>query len=527
MWAGHTGPRIVSQATLALLFALVTAAALIALSEATLQLAFAIIAAFLLIVVFALSGNPRLFALWGLMLSAPLGIKKSFLSNPHMGGASAINIDGCDVFLAMLLLFILRDAYLHRRPLRFAPAVLFCWGGMIALGLLDILTGPMRSLAFLEVVRMFKCYLLLFVIVNEVVRARQFMHVIAAIGCGIVLQAAVCIIQYMYKANLGLQFLGEPAVIATTSATKGVYLGTVDIYRSGGLFSHPNLLAGFMALLLPICIALLFSRIGPLAKALLAGVVALGLVALVITLSRSGWLSFAVGFTLLFFLSMLHQKLRLRYVLVRILVILGIIVSVSLASNDIIRRLTASDPGAVQFRWDMMYAALDMVRDYPVFGIGLNTFVAHFPDYAVPPGPEAVTAKYGELWPVVHNSYLVTWSQQGTLGFALLLGLYASILWAGVRTARHLLDDRLYAINLGATCGIVAIMVDGMSSFFIDEAASERVFFMVAGLIFALHYWTVANRPLHARDGARSRVVSGGIVPAGIGAAARIGTGPH
>ncbi len=433
------------------------------------QIAFMIVGAFGLVIAFALSGNPRLFSLWCLMLSAPLGIKKVFLANPHMGGASGVTIDGCDLFLGILLLFILRDAVLHRRRLRFARPVVICWGAMIGLGLLDVLLGPMRALPILEIVRMAKCYLLFFVIINEVVRARQFLHVIVAICCGIVMQCVITDIQWFFKANLHLQFLGEPAAVATTAATKGVYLGTVDIYRAGGLFEHPNLLAGYLAMLLPICIALLFSRVGPLAKAALAGVVVLGMVALVITLSRSGWISFAAGFGVLFLFSMLHQKLRLRYVLVRVLVIITIVAALGLASGDIIRRFTESDPGAVQFRWDMVYAAFDMVMNHPVLGVGLNTFVAHFPEYANPPGREAVTAKFGDLWPIVHNSYLVTWSEQGSLGFACLVGLYLSILWTGIRTSRYMLDDRLFAINLGACCGVVAIMVDGISSFFIDR----------------------------------------------------------
>jgi putative inorganic carbon (HCO3(-)) transporter len=493
--SGYGGPGLLSRATLALLFAAVTGSGLIVLMLADRQLAFTIVAAFGLVVALVVSGNPRLFSLWCLLLVAPLGIKKAFLPNPHMGGASGITIDGADIFLAILLLFILRDVNAGRWTLRFARPVVICWGVMIALGLLDILFGPMRSLAILEVVRMLKCYLLFFVIINEIVRAQQFMHAVAAICCGIVMQGVITIIQWFYKANLHLQFLGEPAAVATTTATKGVYLGTVDIYRAGGLFEHPNLLAGYLAILLPICIALLFSRISPLAKAALAAVVVLGLVALVITLSRSGWISFAAGFVVLFLFSMLHQRLRLRYVLARVLVIIGLVAALSLASGDIVRRFTASDPGAVQFRWDMIYAAFDMVMDRPVLGVGLNTFVAHFPQYANPPGREAVNAKYGDLWPVVHNSYLVTWSEQGTIGFALLIGLYGCVLWTGLRTARYMLDDRLFALNLGACCGVVAIMVDGLSSFFIDESASERVFFMVVGLIFALNYWTEANRP--------------------------------
>jgi putative inorganic carbon (hco3(-)) transporter len=491
--SGGGGPSFLLSTGLALAFATTAAAALILIALGPKQVAFSVVATFLLLAALVSSGNPRLFSLWCLLLTAPLGIKKAFLVRAHMGGASAVTIDGCDPFLAILLIFILRDVAAGRRELRWGPSVLVLWGGLMVLGLLDMVSGPLRQLAFLEIVRMLKVYLLFFVIINEIVRTRQFMHAVAAIVCGIVLQGVVTIIQYVSKASLGLQFLGEPGKQATESATQSVYLGAVDVYRAGGLFEHANLLAGYLAMLLPICIALLFSRVGPPVKAAVGGAVVLGLVCLAITLSRSGWISFATGFALLFLLSLLHQKLRLRYMLARLLVIMGVIGGIAFESGDIIRRFTESDPGAVKFRWDMVYTAFDMIMAHPVFGIGLNTFVARFPEYANPPGPEAVTAKYGEYWPVVHNSYLVTWTEQGIIGVALLVALYLSVLWTGARTARHMIDDRMYAINLGATCGIVAIMVDGLSSFFIDESASERVFFLVVGLIFALNYWTKAN----------------------------------
>lgn len=473
-----------------------------------------------LIVCFVLSGNQRLFCLWGLALTGPIGMFKAFSVDAHMGGASAVTIDVSDLFLAPLLLFILRDAVRRRRPLRFSP-VLAWWGAMILLGAADVALGPLRHLALLEVIRMTKCGLLFFVLTNELVRVRQFMHFFAAVAIGIAMQSAFALVQYTFKANLGLQFLGEPAVEATTSATQSVYLGTADIFRAGGLFSHPNLLAGYLALLLPICIAMIFSRVTPAVKAALGGVIALGLGALVITLSRSGWLSFATGFALLFATSLLHQKLRLRYMLARVLVIISILAAGGLASGDIIRRITSSDPGALKFRFEMIDTAWTMILDKPVLGMGLNSFVARFPAYAPRGGPEQVTAEYGTNWPVVHNSYLITWTEQGTVGFICLLGVYFTLLRAGLRTSRVMLDDIPYALSMGASCGIVAIMVDGIGSFFIDESAGMRVFWMVAALVVAVHDWTRVNQPAYAaaalaRTPGRLAVGAGGASPAGL-----------
>ena len=498
-WRFNTGAGPVSRTAATLLFATLAAGLLIGLSLADTKTIFLIGGSLLFVIAFSLSGNPRLFFLWGLVLSAPLAVSKAFFISAHMGGASAIRLDLCDVFLAALLFFILRDYLQGRRDhLRFSMLA-FWWGGMIVLGVLNIIFGPLRMLALLEVVRMLKLYLLFFVIINEVVRVRQFMQMFAALAGVIVLQTSIAMVQFTLHSNLGLQFLGEPEAGVMESTSDSVYRGTIDVYRAGGLFEHPNILAGFLALLLPICIALMFSRLAPLYKAGLAAVIGLGLAVLMITLSRSGWMSFGAGFVLLLVVSILHQKLRLRYMLARVLVIISIFAALGMASGEIIKRFTASDPGALKFRYEMMDIAWEMIVDHPVLGLGLNTFVAYLPEYTSPKGPEAVNAKYGSNWPVVHDSYLITWTEQGTVGFAFLVGVYLCILWTAVKSARYVLDDLLYAINLGAACGIVAIMVDGIGSFFVAEEASGRVFWMIVGMIFAINYWTRANR--HLRQG--------------------------
>jgi putative inorganic carbon (HCO3(-)) transporter len=181
--------------------------------------------------------------------------------------------------------------------------------------------------------------------------------------------------------------------------------------------------------------------------------------------------------------------------LVRVAVVVACVIGLAAASGEIMKRVTESDPGAVKFRYEMMDIAWQMVEDHPMFGTGINTFVAALPHYGKYGGPKGVTENFGDTWPVVHNAYLIYWSEQGTVGFLLLLGLYGSVLLMGAQSARYMVDDVIYAMNLGACCGLVANMVDGIASFFIAENPSERVFFMLVALIVAINYWTMANRP--------------------------------
>ena len=488
------GPTLAFQAGAALIFGFLACAMLLGLFLAEKPVILLIAGVLLFIVFFMLAGNQRLFCLWGLLMTAPLSLSKAFWIIPHMGGASAIMIDLCDPFMLALLFFILRDHFRGlRRELRWSPLIYF-WGGLAALGAVNLVLGPYRHLALLELIRMAKVYLLFFVIINEVVRARQILHVCYALITGMTIECMIAVVQFVFKADLGLQKLGEPMLEVVKNTTKGVYLGQGDYFRVGALMEHPNVLSAYLAMLLPICIALLFSRVSSFAKAVLGAIVALGVVVLILTLSRSGWLSFAVAFVLLGAISFLHQRLRLRYMLARVAVVIACVIGLGAASGEIIKRLTQSDPGAVSFRYEMMDVAWNMIEERPIFGMGINSFVAALPYYSKYGGPRGITEHFGETWPVVHNTYLIYWSEQGTVGFLLLIGMYGSLLWMGARSGRYMIDDVIYAINLGACCGIVANMVDGIASFFLAENPSERVFFMEAALLVAINYWTFANR---------------------------------
>ena len=49
------------------------------------------------------------------------------------------------------------------------------------------------------------------------------------------------------------------------------------------------------------------------------------------------------------------------------------------------------------------------------------------------------------------------------------------------------------AVNMGAFCGIVSLLVDGMASFFIRVPAPNRVFWIVVALIVGINYWNKRN----------------------------------
>ncbi len=441
------------------------------------------------------TGNPRLCLLVGLVFAAPLGLSINFNMVSHIGGAPSYSIDAMDIFLFPLLVFLLRDFITgSRRKIRFSYVSIW-WVGLIVLGMYSIVQGPYREFTTFEMFRMIKCYVLFLVIINECVRERHFEYVVWALAASVMLNVLVGYIQFILKADLGLQALGEASPEAILGANYGVYLSHESAFRVGALMGHPNLFSAYLALLLPIFISLLYSRYSLIKKVLLSLVSLLGGIALVLTLSRAGWLAFGFAFICLMAFVFFHPYLRKEYLLQKGVMLVGAIIALVLASGAIIRRLTQSDEGALDFRYEWMDIAWRMIEAKPLLGFGLNSFAYHMPEYTQYSTGRLIDL-FGEVWPVVHNIYLLVWSEQGTAGFLFFIALHINVIWIAIKNLRYRVSDKLFALNIGALCGFFAIMIDGLASFFIRVPASGRVFWIVVALIVAINYWNRHNAHL-------------------------------
>ncbi len=476
-----------------LFFAILAAAASILLINGDKLVKVAVVGGIFFPLVLYLSGNPRLFFLVGLVLAAPLGLSINFKTLIHIGGAPSYSVDLADFFLFPLVIFQIRDVIIgHYRDWSF-PSINYWWLGLISLGLLNIAMGPLRHLHGFEVMRMVKCMILFVVVVNECKRIKQINYVVIALAAGMCLQVAVGVAQFLLKRSLGLQALGEASSEATKGANLGVYLTENAVYRIGALMGHPNLLSAYLALLLPIFIALFFCHYKRWVKGVLALVIAGGLMALVFTLSRSGWISFAAAFLMLITLSAFDGHIRSKYRAIRVFMIAGTVVAGLAVSGPIIQRITKSDAGAVDFRFEFMVVAVKMVEAKPLLGFGLNTFVYHMAPYTKYQNAAGLQKVFGEHWPAVHNTYLLVWSEQGTLGLVFFIGFLIHVFKVYRQNRRYRVNEFTHALNLGIICGFVAILIDGMASFFIRVPAPGRVFWIVMALLVAINIWNRRN----------------------------------
>ncbi len=264
------------------------------------------------------------------------------------------------------------------------------------------------------------------------------------------------------------------AVTGVANYATGAFIPGQRVARIVGydapLTGNPNDLALTLNLLLPLAVALWLMRPRPAVRVFLAAVIALDVVAVVLTFSRAGFVTLAVVAAA--YVWKLRRRAERRYLWAALALAL---VALPLLPEGYAGRLMTvlsaeSDPtGSAQARRDDILAALAWVGRNPLIGAGLGQDIL------------ALNLERGAQWRPVHNVYLqyaVDLGLSGLAAFSLLLVACirgagrAERLWAGAPAA-HLAG----AIQISLIAFAVAALF--------HPSAYHFYFYYIAGLAVA------------------------------------------
>ena len=186
-------------------------------------------------------------------------------------------------------------------------------------------------------------------------------------------------------------------------------------------------------------------------------VTAAGLVGIMTTLSRGGWISIPVSLAIVFFILFRH-KIRERGTLVG-LFLTGIvfIILFSYLYPTVQKRLSSADEGAAATRKPLNLAALSVIKQYPVTGVGLNNLARVFKTYDTTGG----SSLFRTSTHVVHNLFLGVWAETGTIGIVTFLWMFAAVLFAAMKSFVRA-PPWQQAVAAGAAAGLCAQLIHGM-----------------------------------------------------------------
>jgi len=256
--------------------------------------------------------------------------------------------------------------------------------------------------------------------------------IIFPLSIGVLYSSLIAIIQFLLQHSIGgpLWFLGERTFTVNTPGIARVdfhySLFTVHYslfkLRSYATFPHPNVLGGYLAVLLPAILQYSNTPIIKLSntkKIFFITTIFLGILTLALTFSRSAWIVFVFGISYLVF----QKKKKLFFPILCFVILCIFVVGKTFGFQD----------ESVVVRGQLNSAAVSMIAASPIIGNGLGNFLVRLPDYLV-----SRTIYF--LQPV-HNIYLLLLSETGIAGFLIFLW----ILW---KAARNKISMSLCAILL-------------------------------------------------------------------------------
>lgn len=240
----------------------------------------------------------------------------------------------------------------------------------------------------------------------------------------------------------------------------GSALGVEGVRRVSGVFRHPNEVALYLGRVVPFTAA--FALFGPLGirRTLYRAVTVVLLLGVGLSFSRGGYLAVAAALCAVLFIAGRRRAL-LAFVGATVTLFAAALAS---GAERFTRLLQQPDGGSEGLRLDIWSSTAAMLRDHPVWGVGLDQFLTQYaPRYVVPAAwPERFTAH-------PHNIVLHFYAALGVLGLAWLVFVVPPLLvrgWRAAMTLRTADSPARFALALGGIAALVDILVHGL----VDQA---------------------------------------------------------
>lgn len=331
-------------------------------------------------------------------------------------------------------------------------------------------------------VLLFSYFLVFLVVQNEHWSARWIQRLAIAVTTICFFVAAFGIIQF-FSWNGRLYWV------------RPIWLGTPF-----GPYVNKNHFAGLMEMAFPVALSLVFSRgLEKIWKALLFFFSVVMALAIFLSLSRAGMLSFTLSLIAFIYLSSRKRGMKPVMITAGLVAALAVIWLVSVGIEPLFQRILTlhgfNQEASFLDRIRMAGDTLRIIRDHPYRGTGFGTFALATPGY---------TSWYTEyVIDKAHNDYLQLLSEVGLVGFCFavfwLVGFFRSVLLM-VR------DSSLpfSTLRLGAFCGCLALLIHSLVDFNLQIPANAIYFSVLAALATRGDIGRVSQAQVQAHDARRS-----------------------
>lgn len=236
-----------------------------------------------------------------------------------------------------------------------------------------------------------------------------------------------------------------------------------------------------LAMFIPVLIAMLFQKNNTFfVKSLSLGLLALFVLAIILSFARAGWLSLVLAFGVLLTILL---KMKFRTILFIIVIGGGVFLAfqeeilIALGRNNTdaeggfannIESVTNISTDASNLeRLNRWSCAIRMFYDKPFLGWGPGTYQFYYAPYQLSKDRTIISTNFGTNGNA-HSEYLGSLCEQGLLGSLLFFILLFATMFLGYRLAYTVKDRNLRFLSIGVFLGTFTYFVHGFLNNFLD-----------------------------------------------------------
>ena len=245
-----------------------------------------------------------------------------------------------------------------------------------------------------------------------------------------------------------------------------------------GPYVNHNHYAGYMEMVIPLTIGLIFIN-KDINKKLMLGFMTIVISATVfMSLSRTGMVSLICSLVFLWLMLSSKKNPKHSFPIVSLIVIclLLFLAYIGILSDSLNRILTLTEPDKLlqEMRPKVWKDSLYYFKDFPLFGSGLGTYENIFPKYK--------SFSQQAIYLYAHNDYLQALTECGALGFLI-------ILWCIITFSKTIFKYvKKEPMTICLFASVLAIAIHSFFDFNLHIPANAVIFFIIIGLLFAWNY---------------------------------------
>ena len=333
-----------------------------------------------------------------------------------------------------------------------------------------------------------------FLLKNKAIQFKNtFLLFLLALGT---IQSIIGLLQFINQSPLGLNLIGEQIIYPNLwGVAKIVSNGTAYI-RAYGTFPHPNPFSAFLLVTILFNIYLVsVTTWKRFTKYWLNLALFVNILGLTVTFSRGAYLALAVG--LLVFFGLLMRKTGIKAQLMPIgKILLVLLLSFLIFKPFLLTRVNVWDQATIE-RNTYNKAALSIIKDKPLTGVGMGESLLHMEQYS----PIAL-----EAWQIqpIHNFFLLASAELGLPGMMILIYIFVAHLKKLILSIRYYVssipntkypiqntnqeqENLLYKLTL-LTILICFLILMQFDHYFYTLQQTQMLLWLILGLIAAEVY---------------------------------------